>query len=526
MSVVSNPKVTIQLTAANIVDAFGERVDLLCGQQTAAATATSGQLYENVQANTVAEIEALFGIDSELTNRILQYRAGSDGFSRLDVIPIDDDGAATKATATVTFGGTTAGEDGTYYVTICDKYQYRMVIDVVTSDTPTDVGDALVAAITALDNIPVTAVNAAGAVTITATNGGTVGNFYFTQVEGSISGLTTTLAGFSGGATEPTLTGIFDVVGDQRYSGIGWPEHWADEINIVTAFLENRFNVSNAILDGVAFMGKSDTYANVNTYVDGRNDRVLVVGGNNVVAESLRDGTALEKQADYTLSYFMGVRSKRLTTGAPISDEIVATSGRLDNIGGPSLASLPYFNTEDKLASPAPASTLYTEIEQQELESSGYTVIGTNRANNSVIMGSVVTPYTTDSAGNSNVSFHYLNYIDTGSVCREIFFNSMKARFVQSRLTEGDVVSGRNIENAETIKAHILGVYRFLANLALVQAGTDAESYFSENTTVTINLAQRSATIDGVLPIVTQLGTINYVLQFSFTLESGQQITV
>jgi hypothetical protein len=81
--------------------------------------------------------------------------------------------------------------------------------------------------------------------------------------------------------------------------------------------------------------------------------------------------------------------------------------------------------------------------------------------------------------------------------------------------------------NAESIKAECLKIYKTLAGLALTQAGNDAEQYFSSNTTVTVSLADRSATISGPLPIVTQLGTINYSLQLSFTIAgTGTQITV
>ena len=64
MSITANPKVNIQLIPANIVDAFGDRLDLLAGQMTGAGTATDGALYENVQAMTPTVINGLFGARS------------------------------------------------------------------------------------------------------------------------------------------------------------------------------------------------------------------------------------------------------------------------------------------------------------------------------------------------------------------------------------------------------------------------------------------------------------------------------
>jgi hypothetical protein len=143
-----------------------------------------------------------------------------------------------------------------------------------------------------------------------------------------------------------------------------------------------------------------------------------------------------------------------------------------------------------------------------------------------MITGPIVTTRTTDAAGNENDSFHYLNFVDTGSVCREIFFRNLKATFAQSRLTEGDTIEGYSMANDLTIKAELLRIYRVLAGVALVQAGDEAEQFFATNTNVSINLAQRSATIDSLLPIVTQLGTINYVLTLQFTVASTGTQTV
>jgi hypothetical protein len=119
-----------------------------------------------------------------------------------------------------------------------------------------------------------------------------------------------------------------------------------------------------------------------------------------------------------------------------------------------------------------------------------------------------------------------LNYVDTGSVCREIIFNTMQSTYAQSRLTEGDLIPQRSMANADSIKTELLRIYRRLADEALTQAGREAESFFSANTTVSVNLAQRSVTISGPLPIVTQFGVATYDLQLAFTVgQTGTQIT-
>jgi hypothetical protein len=106
-------------------------------------------------------------------------------------------------------------------------------------------------------------------------------------------------------------------------------------------------------------------------------------------------------------------------------------------------------------------------------------------------------------------------------------FRVLKSTYAQSRLTEGDLVPDYSMANAESIKAELLRIYKFLTTKALTQAGRAAESFFSTNTNVTVDMSTGLVTITGPLPIVTQVRNINYALQLSFTIEgTGTQITV
>jgi hypothetical protein len=216
-----------------------------------------------------------------------------------------------------------------------------------------------------------------------------------------------------------------------------------------------------------------------------------------------------------------------LTPDAPIADYVTTTSGRLDAFGGPHTASLPYFNTPLDLTPTTAATNLWTTEEQSALEASGFTTYGVNSAQTGMLMGPVVTTRTTDGGGNPNVSFLYLNYVDTGSVCREIFHNVLKSTYAQSRSTAGDLIADLSMTNAEAVKAEALRIYKFLTTKGLTQAGRAAESYFSANTTVTLDASTGTYTMVSDLPIVTQVRNINYALQLSFTIEgTGTQITV
>jgi hypothetical protein len=333
---------------------------------------------------------------------------------------------------------------------------------------------------------------------------------------------------FSGGTGYPTdLTNIFNVVGDRRYNGVGWPEGWAADLDILERFLEDRFNTPDDILRGVGFIGRTDTYAQNLAYVTASNSRVIYYVGNNWVLDSNGGGyrQTIISPADYIASYFMGVRSRRLTPGAQIADNIISTVGRDDSRGGPHMASLPYFNTPIRGAVPGDASEQYSASDQDGLATAGFTVFGNNPAGTGVIMGRVVCPYKTDSSGNSNISFHKLNYFDIGDVCSEILQKASKARFSQSRLTSGDTIPGYSMENAATIKAHYMSIYRILADNVLVVKGPDAEKYVSDNLDINIDIPSGKVTVYSVLPIVVGLEEVDYTLQYSFGIGEGQQIT-
>lgn len=524
MAATSNPRINISLLPAAIVDAFADRRDLIVGVLPTAATAVSGGLNSSVNSMTLAQRRAFFGT-GELFGRVEKWLQANAGNSPLDVIGIDETGGGTAATAVVTFTGT-ATAAGTITLSVVDEFLFTVTVPVAVGATATVVAAAVDAALDALVDAPFTSAALVGAVTMTADEKGTSGNYWGVKINLQVEGITQVLTGWTGGATDPTLTALFDVITGIRYTGISFPEYWQASLSIVKTLLEARFNAANEIMDGTAFIGRSLTYANALTAVSTENSQTIVMGGNNKLTTLTHIGPAILQPADWTMAYFMGVRARRLTPSAPIADFIVTTSGLLDAFGGPALASLPYFNTPLARTSLASPNLLYSSVEQVDLENQGFTTFGVNISSSAMIMGPAVTNWVTDASGNENVSFHYLNYVDTGSACREIFWRSLRSTFAQSRLTEGDLIPGRSMANAESIKAELLRIYRVLAGQALTQAGDDAEKYFSDNTTVTVSLATGTATITGPLPIVTQLRQLDYALQFSFSVGStGTQVT-
>jgi hypothetical protein len=74
------------------------------------------------------------------------------------------------------------------------------------------------------------------------------------------------------------------------------------------------------------------------------------------------------------------------------------------------------------------------------------------------------------------------------------------------------------MENAASLKAAFKGLLGTLKDDVLIRDGRTADKLIDDSLTVELDLAGRSATINSVLPIVTQLETINVALQMSFAL--------
>ncbi|MCK5019863.1 MAG: hypothetical protein KAS32_22580, partial [Candidatus Peribacteraceae bacterium] len=362
--------------------------------------------------------------------------------------------------------------------------------------------------------------NVAGVVTITAGDLGTIGAAYGVEVSALPGGMTSiTVADGASGTGTPSVTDVMDLVGDIRYQGILWPNDLkASAATEVIDFLDARFNVSNDIQDGVVFVGYSDTLANTKTAVNALNSQSAQYMGNAITGtNALKKGPEVMHPADWIAAEFMAIRARRLTENASIGSAVAATASG-DQFGGKALASLPYFNTP-LIATPVTLSpNVFSQIEQTELNAAGFTVVGPNRPKTETIMGAAVSTYKTDTSGNADVSYKYLNYIDTASICREFFFVNLASLFNQSRLTDGDLLPNRSMENAPSIKGVVLSLFAVLKDAALIRKGRVADKLISDSLTVTLDLANRKATIASVLPIVTQLETINATLQLTFEL--------
>ncbi|MCK5610494.1 hypothetical protein KAR91_51955, partial [Candidatus Pacearchaeota archaeon] len=354
---ISKPDVNISITSANTVLGLGARRDLIVCQT---ANATANALVAGLQDYTQTALDSLLTAGSYARVMVQQWldsnRTGNNVGAELDMITLLDGVAATAATKTITVVATSA-DAGTMIVSILSSKLYRKEVTIAAGDDETDIGTAIVTAFSGLV-APFTVTDSGppdGIVTVTATDLGTIGNDYGIEISNIPGGVTSiTLADGVTGANPPTVTDVLDLIGNNRYQGILWPSDLADSVEAeVSDFLDDRFNVSNDILDGVAFMGESNTLAGAKGVVNAINSQSLVVVGNTLTAAGklvypttniAKMGPEILHPVDWTATEFMAIRARRLTEDASISSVVTANASG-DQFGGKELASLPYFNT-------------------------------------------------------------------------------------------------------------------------------------------------------------------------------------
>jgi len=212
------------------------QVSLLIGQTITAQPAAPVLIASPQQA------ESLFGTGSILARMAVQYIA-NDSFGTLWCLPLADDPGAVAATGSISITGT-ASAAGSLALYIGGQ---NVPVAVNAGDTAATIAANVVTALDAVPTLPVSAAAAAGVVTLTALNKGTLGNFIDTELnyfglannEQTPAGITVAVTPIAGGATDPSLTGVAAILGDTPYDFICSPYTGAAATTALTAMMNN-----------------------------------------------------------------------------------------------------------------------------------------------------------------------------------------------------------------------------------------------------------------------------------------------
>lgn len=236
-----------------------------------------------IPVGTQADADVLFGAGTMLARMFKSWFAINRA-TVLYALPIaEPSGTAATGTITVTTAATTAGN---YYLYIAGQ---KVTVTVTASETPTTTATKIVAAVTAMTDLPVTATASAGVVTLTCKWKGVSGNDI--RVEDNVrgyyggevmpAGLAVTYSGsnfLATGTGLPDFTTAITRLGDNAYKFVALP--FNDSGSYQLWDLEYGFSDSGRWgwmrqSYGQIFSAKRDTYANLIIYGPTNNSALI-----------------------------------------------------------------------------------------------------------------------------------------------------------------------------------------------------------------------------------------------------------
>lgn len=251
---------------------------LVIGQRLATGTVAAAVPTRVLDVNAA---EGFFGRGSMLH---LMFRAckANNAWTETWAIALDDAVAGVAATGKISFIGP-ATAAGTIVLYIAGQ---RVKVAVASGDAAIAVAAAVVAAINARTDLPVTAaVNGVSTfqVDLTARHKGAAGNdidirFNYNTGEALPAGIVPTITAMAGGTTNPDVAAAIAVLGQTWYTDIAMPYTDATNLAALESELADRFGPL-VMKDGHAYAAAAGTHATLTTLGNSRNSPHLTIMG-------------------------------------------------------------------------------------------------------------------------------------------------------------------------------------------------------------------------------------------------------
>jgi phage tail sheath gpL-like len=240
---------------------------LVVGQRLAAGSVLAAQ---PVRVLSAAQAEENFGRGSMLATMLAALKV-ANGSTEVWAVALDDNGAGAAASCTVTLTGAPT-ENGTLQLLVGGQL---VQVAVASGATAAVLATALVTAITADTNLPVTAAAVGAVVTLTARHKGEACNgldvrMNYYDGQRTPKGLVVTITAMAGGTSNPDLQAAITAIGDEQYHTIACPYTDAANLTKLEALLATRWGPM-VQKEGHAFVAASGTHANIATLGGTRN---------------------------------------------------------------------------------------------------------------------------------------------------------------------------------------------------------------------------------------------------------------
>lgn len=450
---------------------------LIVGQQTNNAASEVTQIFSDDAA------DAKFGKGSQIALMIRAFRK-NNSMMPLFALPIADKSNGIAATKTLTITGT-AQESGSIRLYIGGQ---SVSVSVVENDAVAAIAKSIADEVNAKTNLPMTASNNAGVVTLTAKNKGLSNidvRVNYGAGEVLPKGVSVAIANGTNGASNPSLEEIKvkDAIKGYWFNVIISGLNDEDNITYLKEELEDRWTATNQ-KTGVLFYGKSFVSADpVNeavTYYNGKNSQLLM-------PISLIGSPTTEFEIAAAVA---SVCSQK----AEIDPAIPLSNWAVKGIIAPS--------EQDDLGL----------AEKNTLLQSGCALIDA-ASDRTIYLRRMVTTYKQNAAGGADTSYQQLETIFTLSYIRWDWNNMMSTKYPHAKLgNDGDEYgAGQVVMTPKNGKAEALARFRYWMEKGLVQNYED----FKANLVVERNATNKNR-LDFLLPVtlMNQLFTCASLVQF------------
>ena len=364
---------------------------LIVGQRTSAGSAAALAVMDVFSDQEAA---TYFGRGS-IAHLMVRAALVANPYLSLQVIALDDAGAGVAASNTVTLTGT-ATTAGVLTVPVGDVL---VQVAVAAADTASIAAAALKAQFDAQPDLPVTASVAAGVVTLTAKNKGTLGNGLKVSSRCTAAGLSVANNSSTDGATDPTLATALAAVFASGHNIIVSPYNDTTSLTALRTHLD-------AVSGPLEKRGAIGVYAHVGTLSNATTLAPTINGGR---ITGLLVPSALENVYEVAAAYAAVIASEE-DPAMPLN-----TLG-LTGIGAPALASR------------------LSRTEQEAALANGVTPseVGPGEV---VQIVRAITTYTKDASGTPDISLLDLTTIRSLDYGRKAIVDRLSSRFARGKNT-------------------------------------------------------------------------------------------
>lgn len=414
---------------------------LVVGQMLPTATVQEGV---PIQVTNGDQSELYFGRGSMLTE-MLRALFAANRVTEVYAIGLNENAVGTAASGSILVGGA-AASSGTLFVHVAGK---QLAVTINNGDASTAIALAIVAAITAQTDLPITAAINGGnpsLVDITCRWRGETGNDIdirtnYSQGGNAVSGVPLTITAMSGGIGNPDIASAIANFGDEWWNWIVTPFTDATNLTALETELLDRWGPLRQI-GGRAFCAVRGTHAATAAFGNSRNSFLLSCIGTGIAPQPTYIWAAVNA----------GVAAASLMDDPARPLQTLALPGIL----------------------PPSIEQRFTRTERNVLLFDGITTY-TVGSDGVARIERQVTMYQTNSNGQPDASYLDINTPETLEMIRYEQRNRIATKFARHKLAEDGTQygGGQLVATPSLVRGELLALYRELENKGWVEGYDD-----------------------------------------------------